>query len=74
MASRLAIGSATRELDLNGQPGVVFETQGKVNVALTLDIADGRVVAVRVVTNPDKLHALQPGNGGYLSGGHRSRR
>jgi len=53
---------------------VVFETQGKVNVALTLDIADGRVVAVRVVTNPDKLHALQPGNGGYLSGGHRSRR
>jgi RNA polymerase sigma-70 factor (ECF subfamily) len=72
VATRLPAGTSTRELDLNGQPGVVFETDGQVNVALTLDAAADRVIAVRVVTNPDKLRALQPEHRRDLSGPLRS--
>ncbi len=43
---------------LNGQPASVFVQDGVVTVALVLDIADGVVVAVRAVTNPDKLERL----------------
>jgi RNA polymerase sigma-70 factor (ECF subfamily) len=42
--------------DVNGQPGVVaFEQDGRVSGVLTLEVADGRVQAVWVVANPDKL-------------------
>jgi RNA polymerase sigma-70 factor (ECF subfamily) len=68
VSARTPAGVATREVDLNGRPGVVFETEGRVSIALTLDIADDHVVAVRVVTNPDKLVALQPEHRGDLSG------
>jgi RNA polymerase sigma-70 factor (ECF subfamily) len=57
---RIPAGVSSREVDLNGRPGVVFEEQGRVTIALSLDVAGERVVAVRVVTNPDKLVALQP--------------
>jgi RNA polymerase sigma-70 factor (ECF subfamily) len=60
VASRTPAGASVREIDLNGQPGLVFDVDGHVVIALTLDVADGRVAAVRVVTNPDKLVALQP--------------
>ncbi len=72
VAARLPEASTFREVDLNGQPGVVFEAEGQVTVALTLDVAAGRVIAVRVVTNPDKLLALQPAHRGNLSGLLRS--
>ncbi len=36
-------------------------------VALTLDVVEDRVVGVRVVTNPDKLEALQPARRAGLS-------
>jgi hypothetical protein len=39
-----------------------------VTTAVTLDILDDRVVAVRVVTNPEKLIALQPEHRPDLSG------
>jgi RNA polymerase sigma-70 factor, ECF subfamily len=61
-ASRLPPGVSGRELELNGQPGVVFEVDGVVTIALTIDVLGGRVACVRVVTNPDKLTALQPGH------------
>jgi RNA polymerase sigma-70 factor (ECF subfamily) len=60
VASRTPAGASVREIDLNGQPGLVFEVDGHIVIALTLDVADGRVAAVRVVSNPDKLVALQP--------------
>jgi len=60
VARRLPAGVSSREVDLNGQAGLVFEEAGRVTVALTLDTVGDRVVAVRVVTNPDKLVALQP--------------
>ena len=46
---------------VNGQPGVlVFDREHRVISVLVLDIADGIVIAVRSVINPDKLHHLGP--------------
>lgn len=47
--------------EVNGQPGAVFrDRDGRVLQTLSLDILDGRVQAVRVVLNPDKLAHLGP--------------
>ncbi|MFD9871671.1 RNA polymerase sigma-70 factor [Streptomyces niveus] len=47
--------------EVNGQPGAVFrDREGKVLVVLALDVLDGRVQAIRSVTNPDKLGHLGP--------------
>ena len=43
---------------LNGQPATLFLHEGSVVTALVLDIMDGVIVGVRVVTNPDKLQRL----------------
>ena len=43
---------------LNGQPASVFVHEGAVVAALVLDIMDGSIVGVRVVSNPDKLSRL----------------
>lgn len=45
--------------EINGQPGVVFVDAEARSVALiALDIADDRVIAVRSISNPDKLRHL----------------
>ena len=62
VAKRHSEGTSAREVDLNGQPGLVLEADGQVNTALTLDVVGGRIVFVRVMRNPDKLVALQPEN------------
>ncbi len=43
---------------LNGQAATVFVHDGSVVNALVLDIMDGLIVGIRVVTNPDKLQRL----------------
>ena len=43
---------------LNGQPSSVFVDAGRVVSALVLDIMEGKIVGVRVVSNPDKLERL----------------
>ena len=47
-----------REVTLNGQPALVFVAGLPVVAALVLDISEGRIVAVRVVSNPEKLARL----------------
>jgi RNA polymerase sigma-70 factor (ECF subfamily) len=42
-------------LEINGQPGTVARDGTEVVGALTIDVVDGRVAAVRSVANPDKL-------------------
>ncbi|WP_338700011.1 RNA polymerase sigma-70 factor [Streptomyces sp. Q6] len=47
--------------EVNGQPGAIFrDRDGKVLNALALDIADGRIQAIRSVINPDKLRHVGP--------------
>ena len=46
---------------VNGQPGAILrDRDGKVLSALTLDMVDGQVQAIRSVSNPDKLGHVGP--------------
>jgi len=56
-----APGSVTKVVRLNGQPGLVLSSDGRVHTAVVLDVVDGRICGVRVVVNPEKLGAVQPG-------------
>lgn len=46
-------------VDLNGAPGVILWRSDGPEVAVGVEVADGRVVAVHLVRNPDKLAALR---------------
>jgi RNA polymerase sigma-70 factor (ECF subfamily) len=54
-------GVSVRRKQINGRPGAVLaDPAGNVISVITLDIAEGRVLAVRGVVNPDKLRHLGP--------------
>jgi RNA polymerase sigma-70 factor (ECF subfamily) len=54
-------GLSHRPATVNGDPGLVFEDgEGHTLWVAALEIADGVVVAVRSVLNPDKLSHLNP--------------
>jgi RNA polymerase sigma-70 factor (ECF subfamily) len=56
-----ALGASIRPVQVNGQPGAIsLDAEGRVVNAFALDIADGRVQAIRSVVNPDKLGHLGP--------------
>ncbi|WP_367126290.1 RNA polymerase sigma-70 factor [Streptomyces phytohabitans] len=47
-------------VEFNGAVGVLATSDGRPHTALVLDVADGRVHSVYLVTNPDKLARLAP--------------
>ena len=49
-----------RQTWINGAPGIVGYVEGRPLNVLTFDVADGRIQAVRIVLNPDKLGAVPP--------------
>jgi len=56
-----ALGASLRPAWINGQPGgVTYDADGRVVSVFALEIADGRVQAIRSVVNPDKLGHLGP--------------
>ena len=56
--SRLA-GITFRRVGVNGQPGaMLLDAEGRVFGVMTLDIADGQILGIRSVVNPDKLGHL----------------
>jgi RNA polymerase sigma-70 factor, ECF subfamily len=47
--------------EVNGQPGAIFRDRGnRVLLTVTLDVLDGRIQAIRSVSNPDKLGHVGP--------------
>jgi RNA polymerase sigma-70 factor (ECF subfamily) len=57
----LAQGLTFRPALVNGDPGVVFhDPDGRARWVAALEIADGVVVAIRSVVNPDKLAHVPP--------------
>jgi RNA polymerase sigma-70 factor (ECF subfamily) len=53
---------ATDVVELNGTPAVVFSGAGRVIAVLSLDLdADGRIVALHNIANPDKLRMVGTG-------------
>lgn len=63
-------GAEIREVDINGQPGLVVLSDGVVTTAAVADVLDGQITAVRIVANPDKLIALQAATGQPPRGDH----
>lgn len=48
-------------MEINGQPGALFlDRNGQPVLVVTLGIAEGLVQTVRAISNPDKLHHLDP--------------
>jgi RNA polymerase sigma-70 factor (ECF subfamily) len=57
----LAAGYTYRPASVNGEPGIVFyDPEGRVAGVEVLEVMDGAVVAIRAVSNPDKLGHLPP--------------
>ena len=62
------LGLALERVDLNGQPGaIVRDRDQQVLNTMTVDVLDGRIQAIRLVANPDKLGHVGRG-GGRLGG------
>ena len=47
--------------DINGGPGTVVRAGGQPIAVLTLAVADGRITAIQLLANPDKLSAIAAG-------------
>ncbi|GGM47679.1 RNA polymerase sigma-70 factor [Dactylosporangium sucinum] len=55
------IGVTVEPHELNAQPGALFrDRDGRILNAFVLDVAEGRIQAIRMVINPDKLGHLGP--------------
>jgi len=54
-----------RRARINGQTGLIgYFGDGRPQSAVTLDVADGRIQAIRIIVNPEKLRAIPPLSGG----------
>lgn len=51
-------GFVARRAWINGGPGIVGYVEGRPMSVVTLDVADGRIRAVHIVVNPEKLRAI----------------
>lgn len=56
--SKVPAGFGASMRYVNGQPGVVTEVDGQITGVVALEIVDERVIAIRLVVNPEKLQAL----------------
>jgi RNA polymerase sigma-70 factor, ECF subfamily len=56
--SRTEAEMGVRFVDVNGQPGMVLLLDGRPDAVGVLDVADGRITALRLIRNPDKLHGV----------------
>ena len=52
--------------EINGGPGTLVMVGGKPLAAVITDIADGRIAAIQIVVNPDKLRGLSAGRTLFL--------
>jgi RNA polymerase sigma factor (sigma-70 family) len=69
-----AMGASLRPAWINGQPGAVtYDAEGLVVSVLALEVADGQVVALQGVVNPDKLGHLGPVSDSARLGKRRDR-
>ena len=59
VAKGIAPGTQIREVLLNGQTGLVFESAGEITSAVVVDVLDDRIAGIRVVANPEKLASLR---------------
>jgi RNA polymerase sigma-70 factor (ECF subfamily) len=53
-------GFFARSARINGGPGIVGYVEGRPTSVVALEVADGRLIGVRIVVNPEKLQAIPP--------------
>jgi RNA polymerase sigma-70 factor (ECF subfamily) len=56
----LSQNALQRIVQINGEPGVVSYLNGRPHSVFTLEATDGRIQAIYIVTNPEKLSHLPP--------------
>jgi RNA polymerase sigma-70 factor (ECF subfamily) len=49
-----------RIAEINGEPGIVSYVEGRPQSVFTIEVNDGRIRAIYIVTNPEKLSHLPP--------------
>jgi len=52
---------SARVVEINGGPGILVMAGGRPLTAVTTAVAGGRITAIQLVANPDKLRALRAG-------------
>jgi RNA polymerase sigma-70 factor, ECF subfamily len=55
-----ALKPLQRIVEVNGEPGIVSYLDGRPQSVFTIEVNDGRIRAIYIVTNPDKLSYLPP--------------
>src|SRR5688572_25553003 len=55
---RFMVGVDVRRVDINGSPGVIVGQGGRVDYALSFELAGDRVQNIYIMCNPDKLQHL----------------
>ena len=53
-------GFVSHRATINGQPGFVSYVDDRPLSVLTLEMGDGRIQAIRIIVNPDKLRGIRP--------------
>src|SRR5262249_40858033 len=56
----MSLNLQRRVVEINGQPGVVSYENGRPQSVFTVEMRDGRIHAIYIVTNPEKLSRLPP--------------
>jgi len=56
----MSLNLQRRVVEINGQPGVVSYENGRPQSVFTVEMRDGRIHAIYIVTNPEKLSHLPP--------------
>jgi len=54
-------GMTLAPAEINGSPGTLIMTGGRAIAALTLTVSGGRITAIQLLVNPDKLTAITAG-------------
>ena len=54
----LSLDVKQRFVEINGQPGIVSYQDGRPQSVFTVEVTDGRIEAIYIVTNPEKLSRL----------------
>ena len=55
-----ALKPLQRIVEINGEPGIVSYVDGRPQSVFTIEVHDGRIGAIYIVTNPEKLSRLPP--------------
>jgi len=44
---------------VNGRPGLIVAPRGRLRIAVAFEVANGRVAAIDVIADPDRLRTLE---------------